>query len=277
MSSLATFTLDPLLFNSGLYTSVLRMWLPTYPKPSSSFTQADVTRWFSTSTTFDAECATVAGRALASIGPEKLILPSFTSLEADRALYSELSLPFLSQLESSSQTGENTTSTNSSAVSASASASASASTPYTALALSLLLDQLPRNLNRGPAQAVVYEHYDRLSLALGAHIRAQHLDRFFADAPIWQLWFYMSLEHSEVPSDHEMLHALLRGMLERARSRGDASGATFVERATGFAERHWNPLREFGRFPWRNRWLGRESTEVETRWLESGGDRFGTG
>ena len=44
-----------------------------------------------------------------------------------------------------------------------------------------------------------------------------------------------------------------------------------------FAERHREIIARFGRFPHRNRILGRVSTPEETDWLEGGGETFGTG
>lgn len=247
MAPLSKFTLDPTLFNPSFYTSILRFWLSTYPTPSSNFTQSDILRWFAPSTTTDEQVRTLAGNAISSLSPEHLTLPAFESLEADRELYSEIAAPFIPHLLDATN----------------------------ALALAILLDQFPRNLFRGEAQEIVYTHYDRLSRAVGANIRARGLDGFGA-VPVWQYWFYMCLEHSEAVPDHEMLRVDLGEMRERAQRNGDEMGMKFVEKAMGSEEKHFGPLKEFGRFPWRNRWLGRESTEAEKRWLE-GGQRFGTG
>lgn len=140
-----------------------------------------------------------------------------------------------------------------------------------ALALAILLDQFPRNLFRGPAQAVVYTHYDRISRAVAAEIRARGLD-CFVETPVWRVWFYICLEHSEAVADHELLRVKLESMM----SGKDQIGARFVEKVLEFEKRHLEPLKQFGRFPWRNRWLGRESTEAEKKWLDAGGDTFGT-
>ena len=42
-----------------------------------------------------------------------------------------------------------------------------------------------------------------------------------------------------------------------------------------YAVDHMEIVREFGRFPHRNEVLGRESTQQEIDYLESGGRRFG--
>lgn len=257
------FTLDSGLFNHDFYTSILRFWLPTYPKPSSQFTQADVLRWFGSSITIDEQVRTLAESAVLSIGPDSLILPPFTSLEADRELYDELAAPFIPHLRSSSDEVIGTIPTN----------------VHSALALSILLDQFPRNIFRGPAQAIVYTHYDRLARALAAQIRSRGMDHAecFVSTPVWRLWLYMPLEHSESVLDHEKFQVALREMLEISKMEGDEVGSKFVERAMDFEMKHMQPLKDFRRFPWRNKWLGREDTEMERRWLEEGGDRFGTG
>jgi uncharacterized protein (DUF924 family) len=259
------FTLDPALFNRNFYASILRFWLPTYPNPTSKFTQADVLRWFASSATTDEEVRTLAGEAISSLSPENLPLPPFVSLEADRDIYDKIAAPFIPHLcnppDESAATQDIPTNTNA----------------YSALALAILLDQFPRNLFRGAAQAVVYTHYDRLSRAVAAQIHDLNLSSCFANAPVWRYWFYLPLEHSESVSDHDLFRCVLGKMLEQARMVEDETVGMFVERARGFEEKHWVPLRQFGRFPWRNRWLGRKSTEEERKWLEAGGDRFGTG
>jgi uncharacterized protein (DUF924 family) len=259
-STSTKFALDPTLFNHDFYTQILRFWLPTYPKPSSQFTQADVLRWFAPSADTDEEVRTLAGSAISSIGPDHLTLPPFVSLEADRALYDEIAAPFMPQIT----TSEEDTS------------SVPAST-LAALALSILLDQFPRSLFRGPTQTVVYTHYDRLSRALAAQTQTRGLVDCFAGTPVWQYWFSLCLEHSESLADHELFRSALEKMLETAKTEGDEMGSKFMERARGFEEKHFEPLMEFGRFPWRNEWLGRESTEAEKKWLEGREDKFGTG
>ncbi|KAL9616509.1 MAG: hypothetical protein Q9160_008625 [Pyrenula sp. 1 TL-2023] len=264
MSSPSEFTLDPSLFNQDLYVSILRLWLPTYPNPSSQFTQNDLIRWFTLSKYLDDQIRNLAGNALASLSPDHLALPPFTTLEADQELYDEIAAPFTSQLSVS----EDTTTTDGIPAAA-----------HAALALAVLLDQFPRNIHRGSSQSVVYTHYDRLSRALNHHIRLRGLDASpcFADAPVWRIWFYLPLEHSERVADHERYCSVLEEMLGHAKDMGDEIGVRFVEKAIGVEQRHLKPLKEFGRFPWRSKWVGRESTQAERMWLEEGGDRFGTG
>lgn len=243
------FKLNPSFFHPELYKSILKFWLPTFPEQSSQFSQPDVQRWFAQSDTVDTEIQTLAGAALSSIGPEHLMLPPFTDYNSDRQNANNIAAPFISHLESSNL--------------------------HTALALVILLDQFPRNLFRGSAQAVVYTHYDRLARAVAGLVPTICYDDAFS--PVWRYWLLLPLEHSEALVDHERLGTKLRELLGTVVGRGDDFGVKFTEQAIRIAERHLKPLQQFQRFPWRNKWLGRESTEEEEKWLRDDGDHFGTG
>ena len=70
-------------------------------------------------------------------------------------------------------------------------------------------------------------------------------------------FFYLPLEHSENPADHERSLALMRAT-------GDAE---LVE----WAQHHADIIRRFGRFPHRNAMLGRVTTPEEQAFLDQGG------
>src|SRR5688572_10665699 len=72
-----------------------------------------------------------------------------------------------------------------------------------ALALVLLLDQLPRNLHRGSAQAFAT---DAQALDLANHVLANQLDE--AVELERRMFFYLPLEHSEALADQERAVAL---------------------------------------------------------------------
>jgi uncharacterized protein (DUF924 family) len=44
-----------------------------------------------------------------------------------------------------------------------------------------------------------------------------------------------------------------------------------------FGDKHVDLIRRFGRYPHRNRWLGREHSAEEREFLENGGETFGSG
>ena len=121
-----------------------------------------------------------------------------------------------------------------------------------ALALLLLLDQIPRNIYRGTAHAFAT---DPLALRLAKAALARGLDRQ-VDDPL-RLFFYLPFEHSERPDDQDRCVAL-------AEAWGDTE-------ATKWARVHHDIIARFGRFPHRNPLLGRESTDEERAFLAGGG------
>lgn len=126
-----------------------------------------------------------------------------------------------------------------------------ADTPEGALALILLLDQFPRNAFRGTAR--MYATDAQALAAARAAIAAGH-DRTL-DAAM-AMFVYLPFAHAETVADQEMSVTLV-GRL----------GPDIVPRA----EHHRGIVQRFGRFPHRNRILGRTSTPEEERFLAEGG------
>ncbi|MCA1299493.1 DUF924 family protein [Stappia indica] len=118
-----------------------------------------------------------------------------------------------------------------------------------ALALTISLDQFPRNLFRGSARAF---ESDSLALASAKHGLAQGYDQAVGDRQ--RQFFYLPLMHSEDLDDQTRCVALYRDL-------GD-------EHALGFAIEHRDIIDRFGRFPHRNKALGRRNTEAEAAFLE---------
>ena len=121
-----------------------------------------------------------------------------------------------------------------------------------ALALVLLLDQIPRNVFRGSAHAFAT---DGLAREVAHRAVDAGFDRGIA-APM-RLFFYMPFEHSEDMVDQDRAVELISAM-------GDAGYA-------GYANKHRDVIARFGRFPHRNAALGRASTPEERAWLDAGG------
>jgi uncharacterized protein (DUF924 family) len=124
-------------------------------------------------------------------------------------------------------------------------------TPEGALALVILLDQFPRNAFRDTPRMYDTDAMARrvASVAFAAgHDRVipQELRKFLV----------LPFAHSEDLADQERSVALARRI-----------GPHDLERAL----HHRDIVRRFGRFPHRNRTLGRESTDEEQRYLDSGG------
>jgi len=135
--------------------------------------------------------------------------------------------------------------------------------PRRRLSLIILLDQFPRNIYRGRARAYAGDA-EALALALSGMQSG-------ADAaldPVERIFFYMPLQHSESPEVQEESVAAYRRLLGEA---PQALRASFAE-TLKFAELHASIVRRFGRFPHRNRVLGRASSTEEVAHLrETGG------
>jgi uncharacterized protein (DUF924 family) len=122
------------------------------------------------------------------------------------------------------------------------------------LALTLLLDQLPRNIFRGTARAFAADERAR---AVAHHALARGFDRELL--PRQRAFLYTPLEHSENADDQ-----LESVRLFRALAAENPDSASYV----AYAEEHCETIRRFGRFPHRNEVLGRESTPAEREFLD---------
>lgn len=125
-------------------------------------------------------------------------------------------------------------------------------TAEAALALLLLLDQIPRNIFRGSAH--IYAT-DPLALRIAGEAIDRGFDRQFETE--LRSFFYMPYMHSEALEDQNRCTELFSQL----------PGANSAKWAT----HHQAIIKRFGRFPHRNRLLGRISTLEEQQWLDEGG------
>jgi uncharacterized protein (DUF924 family) len=125
-------------------------------------------------------------------------------------------------------------------------------TPEGALALVVLLDQFPRNMFRDSVLAFAT---DPLARAVANRALAHGFDQATDEAlrPL----FYLPFMHSELLSDQD-----------RSVRRYEALGN--LEQLK-YAMIHRDIVAKFGRFPHRNRALGRDTTPAEQDFLEAGG------
>ena len=131
--------------------------------------------------------------------------------------------------------------------------------PESALALVLLLDQLPRNLFRNSPRAFASDADAR---AVAGRAIAHGFDR---DVPLdRRIFFYLPYEHSELLSDQDRSVALFRAWVG---AHGPDPSEKLKEQLW-YAERHQEIIRRFGRFPHRNQALGRPATEAEIEFLK---------
>ena len=125
-------------------------------------------------------------------------------------------------------------------------------TAHGALALLILLDQIPRNMFRGDARAFAT---DPLARAIAAGAIVGGFDSQVA--PELRSFFYLPFEHSEDLADQERGVSFYKAI-------GDAENLKW-------AELHADIIRRFGRFPHRNAVLGRTTTPEEQAFLDDGG------
>jgi len=117
------------------------------------------------------------------------------------------------------------------------------------LALCILLDQFPRNLCRGSADAFVHDH-----VALDIAKRAVEMGFDKGLGTHRRMFIYLPFEHSE-DMDMQVRSVELIGSMED-------------DHYYRYALEHYYVASRFGRFPGRNEALGRESTPKELAFLE---------
>ncbi|MGB5259715.1 MAG: DUF924 family protein [Gammaproteobacteria bacterium] len=122
--------------------------------------------------------------------------------------------------------------------------------PEGALALTIVLDQFPLNMYRD--NALRYSTEAQARTVAGRAIE----QGFDAQLPRDRVAFlYLPYMHSESMADQDRSMALF--------------SAAGLEANLEFARHHRDIVRRFGRFPHRNRTLGRTSTREEIDWLAS--------
>jgi uncharacterized protein (DUF924 family) len=125
-------------------------------------------------------------------------------------------------------------------------------TPDAALALVLLLDQVPRNIFRNDARA-----FERDAEALRVADAALMNGFDFKVDPDLRSFFYVPFMHAEYLAAQERCVALMAAW----------GGADNVK----YAEIHRDIIARFGRFPHRNAVLARTTTAEEQAFLDEGG------
>jgi uncharacterized protein (DUF924 family) len=140
--------------------------------------------------------------------------------------------------------------------------------PRGAMALVVLLDQFPRNLGRGSARA--FEHDAKALAAARSAIARGHPARL---SPVEHAFLLLPLQHSE---ERQHQRESVRRSEQLART-APAEWRPFLEHCLDFARQHLALVERFGRFPYRNPLLGRESTDAEREYLARGGATFGQG
>jgi uncharacterized protein (DUF924 family) len=123
------------------------------------------------------------------------------------------------------------------------------------LAEIIILDQFSRNIFRDTPQAFAN---DSLALALAQEALAVDADK--ALSPTERSFLYMPFMHSESAEIHKVAVMLF--------------SAPGMENNLDFELRHQTIINRFGRYPHRNKILGRESTPEEIEFLKQPGSGF---
>jgi uncharacterized protein (DUF924 family) len=134
--------------------------------------------------------------------------------------------------------------------------------PRERLAVIIVLDQFSRNLYRDDAKAF---EQDSLALLLCKDGLALKQDKGLSE--VERIFFYLPLEHSEAPDDQARSVQVFTDLLVDARE----GFRDLIENTLQYAKDHKKVIDEFGRFPHRNKALGRDSTDAEKEWLAEGG------
>ncbi|WP_293036689.1 DUF924 family protein [Moorena sp. SIO1F2] len=131
--------------------------------------------------------------------------------------------------------------------------------PYSCLALIILFDQFPRNMFRGQPQAFAT---DSKALSTAQYAVDRGFDKELL--PVQRWFIYLPFEHSE-NLEHQRYCVELFSTLK-----DDPDSASTIN----YAYRHLEVIERFGRFPHRNKILGRVNTPEEEEFIKLPGSSF---
>ncbi len=127
--------------------------------------------------------------------------------------------------------------------------------PNGTLAYIILMDQFPRNMFRGTAQAFASDKQANAAAKAAIHRKWD----MRIDEPARQ-FFYLPLMHSENLCDQDRCVRLICERMPET-----------VDDNMIHAQAHRDVIRQFGRFPYRNEALARPSTQAEKDYVAAGG------
>lgn len=169
----------------------------------------------------------------------------------------------------------------------------------------LLLDQMTRNCYRGDSADVVFNYFDPMARDIALTALQRGIPDQWPEIR-WRFacrsWFYVPLMHSEDIELHDLavekyqayardVESLLlpetndseesevaheyRVAAQRVMQASPETAKEYAHLNLGFEKRHWAIIKRFGRYPHRNRVVGRGTTDEEREYLENGGETFG--
>lgn len=137
---------------------------------------------------------------------------------------------------------------------------------HSTLALIIVLDQFNRNMNRGTADAFAL---DAKALAASQHALDNNYTEHYSFTQ--KMFCYMPFEHDESRESQKTAVSLFQQLQDDA----PEEYADFATKALASAVEHQEIVEKFGRYPHRNKVLGRANTEQEAAWLASDHKSFG--
>jgi len=126
---------------------------------------------------------------------------------------------------------------------------------WAGLALCILLDQVPRNIFRNSPRSYAS---DAKAREVARQIVSKGLDQDVL--PVMRVFVYLPFEHSENLEDQELSIRLFTALA--------------FEDILIYAQRHYDIVARFGRYPHRNEALGRTSTPEELEFLKQPNSSF---
>lgn len=160
------------------------------------------------------------------------------------------------------------------------------------MALIILLDQMPRNCYRDMEAAKVSRFFDPLALAIAMRARelSMHRKPEVRFRLGYRLWFFMPMEHAEDLDIQKLMvqeqkqrfeetDLLIQGNLDTEDKIALSCRCVFLERKEDYeicrrelqkaVDEHYDAIKNFGRFPYRNVALGRTTTIEEQEFLDA--------
>ena len=136
------------------------------------------------------------------------------------------------------------------------------------LALILLLDQFRRNIFRNTSDAF---NKDKAALKLCVEGAMEKKDKGLT--PIQKAFFYMPLQHAESRKVQTKSREIYQRLVEAVSPTYRETFETIAQ----FADLHADIVEQFGRFPHRNKLLGRDNSPEEDEYLAGDSPDFGQG
>jgi len=140
--------------------------------------------------------------------------------------------------------------------------------PGKVLAAVLVLDQFSRNIYRSTSKAFAYDEkaLEFLDYALSANMVGTL-------SPIEKAFLYMPLQHAESIARQKQGGKLFKVLVAEATE----PYKSYLKGVESFARQHRMIIERFGRFPHRNKILGRKNMSEELEYLNAGANNFGQG